>query len=42
MFGKPECKRPLGRFRCSLEDNIQMVRKVTDGGGGGLDSYGSG
>jgi len=24
MVGKPEGKRPLGRTRCRLEDNIKM------------------
>ena len=24
-MGKPEGKRPLGRSRCRLEDNIKMV-----------------
>jgi hypothetical protein len=25
LVGKPEGKRPMGRYRCSWEDNIQMA-----------------
>jgi hypothetical protein len=32
LVGKPEEKRPLGRPRCRLEDNIKM--KVQEVGGG--------
>jgi hypothetical protein len=31
--GKPEGKRPLGRYRCSWEDNIKMdLQEVRCGG----------
>ena len=35
LVGKPEGKRPLGRPRCRLEDNIKMDLKEV--GCGGLD-----
>jgi hypothetical protein len=31
LVGKPERKRPLGRLRCSLEDNIKMTLRKLDG-----------
>jgi hypothetical protein len=27
LVGKPEGKKPLGRFRCSWEDNVKMYLK---------------
>jgi hypothetical protein len=43
LVGKPEGKRPLGRPRRRWEDGIRMDLKETGlGGGGGLDSTGSG
>ena len=33
LVGKPERKRPLGRPRRSLEDNIKMDRQEVGGGG---------
>jgi hypothetical protein len=39
LRGKPERKRPLGRFRRRWEDNIKMGLKV---GWYGLDRSGSG
>jgi hypothetical protein len=33
LLGKPEGKRPLGRFRCRWDDNIKMdLREVGRGG----------
>jgi hypothetical protein len=41
--GKPEGKTPLGRPRRIWEDGIRMdLREIGLGGGGGLDSTGSG
>jgi hypothetical protein len=43
LVGKPEGKRPLGRPRRMWEDGIRMdLREIVLGGGGGLDSTGSG
>jgi hypothetical protein len=43
LMGKPEGKRPLGRPRHRWEDGIRMdLREIGWGGGGGLDSTGSG
>jgi hypothetical protein len=39
---KPEGKRPLGRSRRRLEDNIKMDLQEVGGGGYGLDRAGSG
>jgi hypothetical protein len=41
-MGKPEGRRPLGRPRRRWEDGIRMDLRETGGGGGGLDSTGSG
>jgi len=35
LVGKPEVKRPLGRPRCRLEDNIKM--DLQEVGCGGMD-----
>jgi hypothetical protein len=35
LMGKPERKRPLGRYRCSWEDNIKINLRET--GWGGMD-----
>jgi hypothetical protein len=32
LVGRPEGKRPLGRFRCRWEDNIKMIFKKWGGG----------
>jgi hypothetical protein len=38
LVGKPEGKRPLGRFRCRWEDNIRMdLREIGWGGIGWID-----
>ena len=42
FMGKPEGKRPLGRPRCSWEDNIKMGLQEVGCGGCGLDRAGSG
>jgi hypothetical protein len=43
LAGKPEGKRPLGRPKRRWEDGIRMyLREIGLGGGGGLDSTGSG
>jgi hypothetical protein len=43
LVGKPEGKRPLGRLKCRWEDVIRMdLREIGSGGGGGVDSPGSG
>jgi hypothetical protein len=43
LVGKPKGKRPLGRPRHRWEDGIRMhLREIGLGGGGGLDSTGSG
>ena len=42
LVGKPEGKRPLGRPRRRLEDNIKMDHQEVEGGCGGLDGVGSG
>jgi hypothetical protein len=43
LVGKPEGRRPLGRPRRRLEDGVRMgLREIGLGGGGGLDSTGSG
>jgi hypothetical protein len=34
LVGKPEGKRPLGRPRCRLEDNIKMDLQEVGGGCG--------
>jgi hypothetical protein len=34
LVGKPEGKRPLGRFRCRWGDNIKMDLKEMGGGCG--------
>ena len=33
LVGKPEGKRPLGRPRCTWEDNIKMDLQEVGGGG---------
>jgi hypothetical protein len=40
--GKPEEKRPLGRPGRRWEDGIEMDIREIGGGGGGVDSPGSG
>jgi hypothetical protein len=35
LVGKPEGRRPLGRVRCTWEDNIKM--DLQEGGCGGMD-----
>ena len=42
LSGKPEGKRPLGRLRIRLEDNIKMDLQEFGGGSWGLDGIGSG
>jgi hypothetical protein len=43
LVGKLERKRPLGRPKRRWEDGIKMdLREIGLGGGGGLDSSGSG
>jgi hypothetical protein len=42
LVGKPEGKRPLGRPRRRLEDNIKMDLREVGGGSWGLDGIGSG
>jgi hypothetical protein len=43
LVGKPKGKRPLERLRCRWEDGIRMdLRDIGWGGGGGVDSSGSG
>jgi len=37
MVGKPEVRRPLGRSRCKLEDNIKKYLYEMSGLGGGMD-----
>jgi hypothetical protein len=32
LVGKPEGKRPLGRYRCRWEDNIKMIFRKWDVG----------
>jgi hypothetical protein len=42
FVGKPQWKRPFGRTRSRLEDNIRMnLREIGGGGSCGLDSSGS-
>jgi hypothetical protein len=36
LVGKPEGKRPLGRLRRRLEDNINMDLQEVELGGGGV------
>jgi hypothetical protein len=40
--GKPKGQRPLGRPRHRWEDGIKMDLREIGGGGGGVDSHGSG
>jgi len=42
LVGKPEGKRPLGRPRRRLEDNIKLDLQEVGCGGEGLDRAGSG
>jgi len=42
LVGKPEGKRPLGRYKRSCEDNIKMDLQEVGGGLWGLDGVGSG
>jgi hypothetical protein len=43
LVGKPEGRTPLGRPRRRWEDGVRMdLREIGLGGGGGLDSTGSG
>jgi hypothetical protein len=43
LMGRPEGKRPLGKPRRRWEDGIRLdLREIGWGGGGGLDSTGSG
>jgi hypothetical protein len=43
LVGKPEGKRPLERPKLRWEDGLRMdLREIGWGGGGGVDSPGSG
>jgi len=42
LVGKPEGKRPLGRYRCRVEDNIRIDLREIGWEFVGLDSSGSG